>query len=287
MTNSSERILAILKSVATYYTLTRAQLQDLAGFSGKKNDDRACRKLLLRLLQDGLLSKTYMEVVNPGMGAPAPVYYPSRKGLDYLAGALGEERWLCACWYKPTWQYLYHWTQVAQFHIVLDRAIASQQDVQVERWLGEWDVANPDEHDPSQRFKLFTEIRKSPRLVCNPDAAFLLAYRGYRKVYFLELSRGTSGIQQIAASKTPGFAAMAQDELHRRIFPEANVASFSVLAIEPSANRRDLLLRAIRAKQGASLWKLAAWTDLRADTLLFEPIFYDCEGKAFPLVKRQ
>ena len=54
-----------------------------------------------------------------------------------------------------------------------------------------------------------TLIRKKPRLVCAPDAAFSLSVGPHSKTYFLEVDRGTTGINQIAHSKTPGYAAMA------------------------------------------------------------------------------
>ena len=76
----------ILLAVATYYTLTRRQIQNLClpGY-----EDRTVRKILLQLLQQGLLNKTSMEAVNPAMaGMAAPVYYPSRKGCDYLVAEL-------------------------------------------------------------------------------------------------------------------------------------------------------------------------------------------------------
>jgi hypothetical protein len=288
MTDSSNRILRILQFLATYYTLTRVQLQVLLALSGK-NADRACRKLLLRLFQAGLINKTHGEVVFVERnGAPAPVYFPSRRGLEYLSAELQDERWMSCCCLTPAWQYLHHFTMLAQLHIHFDAAIAQQREVRLHRWLGEYDVANPNENDPAKRFKLFTEIQRTPkRLVANPDAAFLLSYREHRKVYFVELSRGTSGIRQIAASKTPGFAAMAQQRLHRRLYPDTTTDSFTVLAIEPSIGRRDLLAKAIRDKAGADLWKFAAWSEIKPETLLFEPIFRDCYGKASALVTRE
>lgn len=286
MTSTSDRSLLVLKALAAYYTLARAQIQALSGFRGGANDDRACRKLLLKLLQAGLVNKTAMQVVNPGMGAPAPVYYPSRKGLEYLACETGEDRWLSACCLTPNWQHLYHWTQVAEFHIRLDLAVAVQSGVTVERWLGEWDLADPQAREPEKRYRLFTLLREQPRLVANPDAGFLLSYRGFKKVYFLELDRGTSSIAQIAASKPAGFAEMARQQLHKRCFPQSTVNHFSVLLVTTTPTRRDLVRKALASKDGAALWKCCAWADVTPERLLFEPIFHDVEGTVAPLVRR-
>lgn len=279
----TSRDLAILLAVARYYTLTRAQIQFLCFPAGV--DGRIVRKRLLHLVNDVLLAKTAMQVVNPSMGAPAPVYFPTRKGCEFLAAELKDDRYLSVCTQTPTWQHLYHWTQVAQFHVLLDQALARQQEVQLEGWLSEWDVANPQEKEPENHFKLYTLIRAQPRLVANPDAGFLLSCRGFRKVYYLELDRATSGIQQIANSKPAGFAAMAEEQLHRRHFPEANVDSFAVLLVTPTPQRRDALRKAFSPRPGAALWKFSSWTDVTAEKLLHEPVFYPCTGEPAPLVK--
>src|SRR5947209_6583380 len=97
------RLRNILKAVADYYTLTRAQIQDVCG----ESNDRVMRKLLLQLCQEKLLNKARMEVVNPGMGAPAPGYFPSRRGVEFLAAEV-DAKYLHACTQTPNWQHLYH-----------------------------------------------------------------------------------------------------------------------------------------------------------------------------------
>ena len=281
----TERILKILAFNATYYTTTRMMIQE-ACLPSTGKDGCVARKLLNELFHHGLINKTHMLVTNPDNGAAAPVYFPSRKGTELLAQELRDDRWLHACTLAPNWQYLHHWCDIAKFHVALDRAVALQQEASVLGFLHEWDVANPGERDPARRYRLFTEISDKPRLVCVPDAAFLLGYCGYKKVYYLEIDRNTSGLRQIAASKTPGYPALADGQLHRRHFPETNVDAISVLSVSPTANRRDALQRAIQPKEGARLWKFLAWTDVRPETLLYEPILRDHEGKAIPLLQR-
>jgi hypothetical protein len=274
----------ILVTIAAYYTLTRAQITRLL-FPGDK-DGRVTRKRLSALLHLGLINQTRMQVVNPTIGVPAPVFYPSRRGCEYLAATLKDERFLTVCTLTPDWQHLAHWTEVAEFHIVLDQAIAKQSDVQVEHWTSEWDIANPHEKEPAKRFRLYTLIREQPRrLVCNPDAGFVIAYRGFRKAYYVEIDRGTSGIDQVAASKTPGYSELAEQKLSKRHFPDTNVDPFSVLLISPSPGRRDLLRNVIAKKPSATLWKHAAWDDITPDTILHAPVFHDHNGTAAPLVR--
>src|SRR5438132_4143938 len=89
------RDFAVVVSVAHYYTLTRPQITRLH-FPGD-DSGRITRKRLQLLLGLGLFSRTRMQVVNPAMGAPAPVYYPSAKGCAFLAQEQKDERYLATC----------------------------------------------------------------------------------------------------------------------------------------------------------------------------------------------
>lgn len=91
---------AILTAVATYYTLTRKQIQAIA--CPKDRDGRVTRTRLLQLVPMGLLLETRMEVVNPRTtDGPTPVYTISEKGKSFLAGHTGSEKWLRVCSVPP------------------------------------------------------------------------------------------------------------------------------------------------------------------------------------------
>jgi len=167
-----------------------------------------------------------------------------------------------------------------------DQAVAIFPDISIENWLGEWDVANHQASVPEKKYKLFTLLRENPRLVANPDASFVICYNGYRRGYYLELDRATSGVRQIASSKPPGFAEMADRGLHARHFPGAENIPFRVLMVTPTAKRRDDLRAAIASKPGAFLWRFVAQDDLRPETAFHEPIVYGCDGVGQPLIKK-
>ena len=99
----------ILKASGDYYTLTRAQLQDVCG----ETNDRVMRKLLQQLVGGGFQAKTRMQVVS-SMGAAAPVYYLTRKGAEFLAAEV-DPKYLHCCTLCPNWQHLLHWIAVSQF----------------------------------------------------------------------------------------------------------------------------------------------------------------------------
>ena len=115
----------------------------------------------------------------------------------------------------------------------------------------------------------------------------MLELRGHRKVFYLEQDRATSGVRQIAAAKTPGYAELAARQVHRKHFPETTLPSFSVLFITTHPNRRDAAAKAIAKMKGADLWLFISQTDLKPETFLFSPITYNCNGEVGPLVRSQ
>lgn len=298
MTNLSPIRVKILETDARYYTLTRMDLQELCAEPGTDPDGRRFRKHLTALRQLGLINQTQGLVVFPERnGAPAPVYYPSRMGCEYLAAETGDEKWLNTCTQTPNWHSLHHWVQIARTHIRLDQAVALQADVQIENWITEWTVCNPEEKEPHKRYSLFTLLQEKPRLVCAPDASCIFTYRGFRKGIYWELDRQTSGVQQLSSSKAPGMFKMAETSAHFRHFPGVKLPRaaaagekprppFLVIHISPSANRRDLVRKAFKGKPGDHLWRFAAWPEFTPQAALYEAILHDVDGNAAPLIKR-
>jgi hypothetical protein len=280
----TKRDIEILRAVAIYYVLSRVDIQRLC--FPKDKTGRATRRRLQALVSAGLLNRTPTPVFNPQGGSAWPAYFPSRRGLELLAQELDDQRFLGVPSRRPEPYHLLHWLAVTQTHIAFDHAIARQDTVHCDGWLNEWDTVNPQESQGERRYRLYTLLRDHPRLVCVPDAAFLLAVGPHSKVFYLEQDRATIGIRQFVARKTPGYAALSKRNGHRRHFPQATVDSFSVLAITPTARRRDALRKALRGKAGADLWKFASQTDLTPETFLHNPVFFPCEGDPVPLVKK-
>ncbi len=282
------RDLQILHSVAHYDTLTRAQVNRLH-FPG--DDGRITRKRLKILLALGLLNQTSMRVVNPAVngGVSAPVYYPSARGTTFLnegRDAVADALVLNAeC---PNWLFLYHFVAVAETHIMLDAAAKLRADVRVACWYGERAIRDPKEKEPEKKYRLYQCVsgEDKQRVVCVPDAGFLLEKAGHRKVFYLEQDRDTTkSADRVAASKCGGFAGLHARQLHRRAFPETNVDKFTVLMLAPTENRRDALRASVRKHPGADLWKFASLTDVRPESFLAGAIWYPCEGEPKPLVQ--
>ena len=148
-------------------------------------------------------------------------------------------------------------------------------------------MANKDEADPEKHFKLYTLIRPKPKLVCIPDAAFLLSMQGFKKVYYVEEDRGTSGADEVAAQKCQGYATLAEEHLHKMHFPDSNVSLFTVLLITPHAVRRESLRRAFKGKPDADLWRFISASDMEPSTLFSADILWPCEGEPRSLLKKK
>ena len=276
--------IAILKSLARYYVLKTSQIRRLHFQSDKTG--RITRRRLSILRTDGYINKTHMQVVNPDrIEHSEPFYFPSKKGTELLTLDTGDTTWIatnCTC---PQWQNLVHWSQLSDLHIQIDAALASQQIVQLPKWINEFDVVNKTETDPAKRFTLYTLIRREPKLVAVPDAAFALQVGKFLKAYYVEMETGTNSVHKAAAEKTPGYATMASQQLHHRHFP-GSLDSFNVLCFCPHPNWRDALRKGFEKKEGAALWRFCSLTDVKPDASFFSsPIFYPCEGEPKALVK--
>jgi hypothetical protein len=281
----TDRDIQVLSAIARYYVLNRAQIQRLC--FPEDQTGRATRRRLQSLVSANLVNRGRSPVFNPAGGSAWPTYYPSTLGVELLAQHFDDERYLRTPTRAPHPLYILHWLAVADTHIALDQAIARQKQVCLQGWLNEWDEVDSTAAQPEKRYRIYTMLRERPRLVCVPDAAFLLAIGEYSKVFYLEQDRNTTGVRQFAARKTLGYAELAKQGLHRRHFPEATLPTFTVLAVAPTAGRRDALRKAVHGKPGADLWKFASERDLTAESFLHGPVFFPCDGEAAPLVKIQ
>jgi hypothetical protein len=270
----TERDIAVLVALARYYVLSRPQLQRLC--FPTDNGGRATRRRLDHLVDLHLINRQHQLYCQPSGGSPASVYFPSVMGSELLAQHFDDERYLATSTISPIPHHINHWLAVSETHIAFDAALALQ-----------YDVVNKDESKAEHRYRLYTLLRESPRLVCTPDAAFLLSMLGHKKTFYLEQDRATSGARDIAETKTKGYAVMAELASHRRHFPESTVETFTVLMIAPSIGRRETLRKAIKGKAGDSLWRFAAVDDVTPEKLLHAPIFYPCEGEPSSLIKKQ
>jgi hypothetical protein len=278
----TERDIAIILALTKYYVLSRPQVQRLCFESDVSG--RVTRRRLQLLVDARFVNRQQMLFCAPHGGMPTTVYFPAPLGNELLARHFDDDRHLLTPTLTPIQHHIPHWIAVAETHIALDQSLKAQSELSIDPWVNEWDVVNKDETAPERRFRLYTLITETPKLVCAPDAAFVLHVRGFRKVFFLEQDRATTGVKQVADGKSRGYAALAERQLHRQMFPEANVEGFTVLCITPDRKRRDALRLAMNNRPGSNLWRFAAAEDL-ADDPFHRPIFYPCLGEPSSIIK--
>ena len=278
----TNRDIGVLGALDRYFVLNRPQIQKLC--FPEDLTGRVTRRRLNALVRERFISRHPVEAYVSRNGSTGPAYFPSQRGSELLAGFFGDDKYLVATTQQPQSHHLLHWLAVSETHLALDAAIALQSEVAVLGWINEWDVVNREESVPENRFRLYSLLRDKPRLVCAPDAAFLLEARGVRKVFYLEQDRGTSGVFQIAASKSPGYAEMANRKQHFKHFPASTLDGFTVILVAPNTGRRDLLRRAIKGKPKSEIWRFVSATDLSPETFLTTPVFYSIDAGPVPLV---
>jgi hypothetical protein len=281
-----DRDVAILESVFRYYVLTRAQVVRLH-FRPGPTRDRIARKRLQHLAGEKLLNVARLRY-SPDATAATHVYYPSRRGAEFLAARLGDESYLARTCQCPQQYCLFHWIRLTDRHLMLDRAVALQTEACVPCWYSEWDVVNPAEsvHRPEKRFRLYTLLQEeSKRLVCAPDAAFLMTAGGHGKVFYVEEDRHTESAERYVNAKVKGYAELHARRGHRRHFPEATADDFTVLMFSPDETRRKALCTAMKGKPGERLWRFCSVAGLTAETLLHEPVFHATQGDPGSLLR--
>lgn len=274
MPNLQVRDIAIFRDLARYRFLDRKQIQGL--HFPEDTTGRACRRRLLELVGAGFVDRLSLLYAHPATGSPAAVYQLSRKGYEFLADHHDDERFRVMPTESVLPHLLQHWLALSETHIMLDKAIERQSVVQLGGWLNEYDIVNKAEQQPEKRYCLYTLIRENPRLVCAPDAGFVLSAGGHSRVYYVEQDRATSGVQQLASGKTKGYAAMFENGLHKRHFSAATLPAFRVLLITTGKKRRDNIRAAIKTKPGANLWWFASTDDLTPETILTDPVWFVC-----------
>lgn len=279
----TERDIAILLALTRYYVLSTPLIQQLC--FPTDTSGRVARRRLGSLVDQHLLNRQSMLYCAPNGGAPASVYFPAVLGNELLASHFDNPQFLATSTLAPIPHHIPHWIEISKTHIAFDTAVEKQEDSKIEGWINEYDVVNKDESDPARRYRLYSLLRESPRLICAPDAAILLSIRGHKKVFYLEQDRNTIGARQVADGKTKGYAELSERHGHFRHFPDATIDSFTVMMVTTHPKRRDILREAIKGKPGASLWRFATVQDMKPATLLNAPIWYPCEGNPSALIR--
>ena len=278
-----ERDLCVLVKLARHLLLTRPQISKLCYV----DSDRVARDRLSKMTRGGYVQRKRFRGQD-SQGAATFLYMLTKKGCRYLADHFDEQRYAL----KPTKlrQPLFtdHYLAVTGISILLQEwAILAQEKVQLMAWFNEEEIVNYGELDDTKHHRLYTQLRTEPRkLVCDPDAAFMLESGGHRAVFYVERERDRNSPRRVAAMKTPGYRELLVQQGHRRHFPDTTLERFTVLFICERKNHRDRLRLAFRDKPDPKRWRFASTKDLTAESFLYSPVWYLCdEDEPRPLVR--
>jgi hypothetical protein len=274
-----ERDIDVLSALARYFMLNSRQIRELC-FTDDANG-RITRRRLNKMVQAGYLRKRSVQVVSPRDGSTCPVYHLTKLGREFLAGHYDDAAFLLKPVEPAQPQHLYHYIAVAETHRLFDRAIARAGDeVQLQRWHHEEQVLNPDDADSSKRLYLRTEFPGTSKVICMPDAGFVLQSGDHAIAVYLEQDRDTFFHERVAARKSPGYQKLLALRGHRLHFPETTLDHFFVLVMAPSRKRADQLRRAFakrnRDTEIAKCYRFGAFEELTDTNLFFEPMYTCC-----------
>ncbi|EMI22177.1 hypothetical protein RMSM_00894 [Rhodopirellula maiorica SM1] len=278
----TELDMAVLKAVAHYYVLTREMVQAIccAGHAS----GRGTRKRLLRLGKAGYVVKHRVPVALPGTNGAAPVYYATKKGAEALASYFGSDEFLASNTRTPRADRLSHWIAINEKRLLIEAAVERVPELDMVQWVTEWTIVNQGDAKTDQYY-LHTQFSEKPPLSCSPDAAFVLEFRGQRKVFFVEVDLATSSPRQIAARKSKGYDRMATTKTHRKLFPATTLDSFRVLFITTNDYRAKKTMAEMNDKPGKEHWLMMSETTLNPDNFFTGDVALDHEGITGPLVK--
>lgn len=284
-----ERDIAALLTFARGFILSACQVRRVC--YPDDSTGRITRRRLTKMVHEGLVFRRRLAVVNPTDGSATPIYHLTKAGREFLASHFDDPHFLHLPIEPSQPQHLQHYVAVAETRLLLDAAIAQQTDAKLLRWCHEDELLNPGEPDATKRRRLFTELSSSPKLVCVPDAAFVLEFEGQRAVCYLEQDRDSFFHDRVAARKSPGYAGLFLQQLHKHHFPETTLDHFFVVVITPTAKRSNQLRTAFAAKNkdtpSERIYRFASFDELTPENFLFEPMFRCCHHEdRVPLVKR-
>ena len=272
----------VLESLAKYYVLSRSMIQEIC-FPHVRSARSVCERLR-KLKNEGYISQASMEVVLQGRNA-TPVYFPNKKTGETLAAIYDNPEFENIYTKPPSGRLLFHWLEISRMHVLVDNALELFGQLEMPTWYNEWEPINKDALNRNQLFSLYTELQNQPPISCAPDAGFLLEFKGHRKVFYLEVDRGTDSMKRIAKKKPKGYAQMQNQNRHMKHFPGATVPEFSVLFVTTTKYRRDELVRRAEDFEGKELWKFAWDGDVKPSSFFFDPIWHSVEQDRNSLVQ--
>lgn len=248
---------------------------------------QSARRRLRNLYHHRFIARAqpYVQVGKP---APEIAYYLDRKGRCVLR----DEGMVVNYWRKGgevKYQFLEHAVAVSEFRLCLEKAVAAQEHLTLDRFIPDFQMRDQAErYVGKKRYLLYREaehpaLRKS--FVIHPDALIILsAKRGGKaasRLIFLEVDRGTQGLERIR-DKLTGYHLAREQGLFRQF---GDFSDFLVLFQAPGDKRAASIFEALSDHIAAPIARVTPVQDVSAESVLIEPIWKDMSGEMRRITK--
>lgn len=241
-----ERDIDILKALNEYRYLSTNQIHALI-FSGNTSLQSARRRL--RYLYQAKLVGRAFSYSEPGNGAESMVYFLDRKGCETL-----NQIGVTTHFYKKAKQvkqlFLNHALALSTFKIHLVRAITRLPEIELETFIPDFELKrNSKSKTGLQRYLSYREVAHpvhSRSYTVYPDAVIVLASGNIKRLFFLEVDRGTEAMRVIR-DKVIGYGIYLQSGM---AVEYGDFNSFQVLIQTTSPKRENNIQVALSDMEG-------------------------------------
>src|SRR5207237_5652249 len=96
---------------------------------------RIVRRRLTELLATRFLNQIVLQYSPRGSGQGFNVFYPARRGAEFLAEHFQDQRFLAVSTAAPDPHHVFHWLEITNAHLLLDEAVALAPAQTLERWV--------------------------------------------------------------------------------------------------------------------------------------------------------
>lgn len=248
--------------------LSFSQIQNLF-FTGKSQT----KKRLMLLYQNGYLNRPNRE---QRRRVPEMIYWLDKRGAEIVASmnslSVNELRWLKI----PRWFQVEHDIAVNNFRILMRKACANDNDIELTEWTSEREFRSfPD------KISYTYQGRQLKRNII-PDGYFMLTTPEHHIRYLLEIDRSTEDNPRFLREKIlPGLAYVGSDAFEKRF----GFKRGRWLVVTTGERRLGNMLRQAKRAKAKGLFYFTTYDKLNADTLLHAPIWQrEDRAESVPLV---
>lgn len=281
----TDRDLAILCVVNRYRYARTGQIKRLV--FPDNTTEQSARRRLKYLFHNGYLGRV-MPFVRIGEGSSETAYYLDKSGRAVLEQA-GEEITPYPTGGQVKHQFLDHALDISEFRVHLELALADHPAVEIKRFTADFEAKGHTVNAiGKKKYKLYDEVThpvtREPYIVY-PDALIVLQGKGkfenYQRLYFLEIDRGTEGLNVIK-DKITGYSLYLKQNVFAKF---GKFQTFTVLLQTNSKKRAENIRHHLTGVDGTELVWITDANQVSQNTVASGAVWQDYELKTRAIVK--